>query len=141
MATAQATLTQSGMLPVSLQSPLAIRASVITPMVFCASLVPWASETSEAEPIWPHLKPLSVYRAAIPLVILKISQVPPAATRAAITGESTAGSSTLPTTPSSFDPSPFQLTPAQPRPATVAPIRPPKSACEELDGRPTSQVS
>jgi hypothetical protein len=26
--------------------------SVMMPMVFCASLVPWASETSEAEAVW-----------------------------------------------------------------------------------------
>ena len=63
------------------------------------------------------------------------------ATSAAITGDITAGSNTLPTTPSSFDPSPFQFTPAQPRPATVAPIRPPNNACEELDGSPSSQVN
>ena len=27
------------------------------PIVFCASLVPWASATSEADPICPTLKP------------------------------------------------------------------------------------
>ena len=57
MASAQETLTQNGMLLVSDQLPEAISASVMTPIVFCASLVPWASETSEALPIWPHLKP------------------------------------------------------------------------------------
>jgi len=34
-------------------SPWAIKASAITPIVFCASLVPCASETSAAEPICP----------------------------------------------------------------------------------------
>jgi hypothetical protein len=53
-----------------------------------------------------------------------------------ITGDMTAASNTLPTTPSSLVPLPFQLTPA-----TVAPNRPPNSACDELDGRPSSQVS
>ena len=33
--------------------PLAIRARVITPIVFCASLVPWASASSPPETIWP----------------------------------------------------------------------------------------
>ncbi len=33
------------------------------------------------------------------------------------------------------------LTPLMPIEATVAPIRPPMRACEELEGRPTSQVS
>jgi ABC-type Fe3+-siderophore transport system permease subunit len=37
--------------------PCATSASVITPIVFCASLVPCASETSEAEPIWPWRYP------------------------------------------------------------------------------------
>ena len=32
--------------------PLAISASEITPIVFCASLVPWASATIEEEATW-----------------------------------------------------------------------------------------
>ena len=68
MATAQATLTQNGMLPVSVHCPEAISARVITPIVFCASLVPWASETSEAEPIWPQRKPRRV-ASATPVVM------------------------------------------------------------------------
>ena len=51
IATAQATLTQNGTLWVSVQEPEAIRARVMTPIVFCASLVPCASETREAVPI------------------------------------------------------------------------------------------
>ena len=31
--------------------------------------------------------------------------------------------------------------PARPKPTIVAPMRPPNSACEELDGRPSSHVS
>ena len=31
----------------------AISASVMTPIVFCASFVPWASAISEADTIWP----------------------------------------------------------------------------------------
>ena len=54
MAAAALTLTQIGMASVRSQWPLAIRARVITPIVFCASFVPWAMETSEALPIWPH---------------------------------------------------------------------------------------
>jgi hypothetical protein len=37
--------------------PLAISARVMTPMVFWASFVPWASETIEAETTWPTRKP------------------------------------------------------------------------------------
>ncbi len=39
-------------------APAEIRARVMTPMVFCASYVPWARATSEAEAIWPIRKPL-----------------------------------------------------------------------------------
>ena len=37
--------------------PAVIRASVMTPMVFCASFVPCASATSEDVKIWPTRKP------------------------------------------------------------------------------------
>ena len=36
---------------------------------------------------------------------------------------------------------PGQLTPAMPSAARPAPISPPNSACDELDGMPNSQVS
>ncbi len=51
-----------------------------------------------------------------------------------MTGAATAGIST-------FEVMPLQLTPAVPSAARPAPIRPPKSACDELDGMPNSQVS
>ena len=51
---------------VSVHSPAAIRARVMTPIVFWASLVPCASETSEALPIWPQRKPWSVNCSATP---------------------------------------------------------------------------
>jgi hypothetical protein len=38
-------------------SPLAISASVITPIVFCASLVPWDSASKPPETNWPNRKP------------------------------------------------------------------------------------
>jgi hypothetical protein len=51
----------------------------------------------------------------------------------AMNGEATAGMSTLLVRPS-------QLTPAKPAAAIPEPIRPPNSACDELDGMPNSQV-
>ena len=57
MARAQDRMTQNGALAVAGTVPFAIRARVMTPMVFCASLVPCASETIDAEPIWPIRKP------------------------------------------------------------------------------------
>ena len=51
-----------------------------------------------------------------------------------MTGAAMAGISTLPVTPD-------QLTPAKPSAARPAPIKPPKRACDELEGMPNSQVS
>ena len=46
----------SGPVPVGCM-PAEISVSVMTPMVFCASLVPWASATSDDEKICPTRKP------------------------------------------------------------------------------------
>ncbi len=52
---AHSSLTHTGTVKLAaLRLPLAIRASEITPIVFCASLVPCASDTSDADPIWPY---------------------------------------------------------------------------------------
>ena len=53
MAVAALNFTQTGMEVVLVQCPLAMSARVMTPIVFCASLVPCAIETSEALPTWP----------------------------------------------------------------------------------------
>jgi hypothetical protein len=58
-----------------------------------------------------------------------------------MSGDMAAGSTTLPRTPSSLLPSPTHLTPLTPRPAMAAPMRTPNRACDEDDGRPSSQVS
>ena len=60
--------------------------------------------------------------------------MPVAATSAAMTGDSTAGMTTLETRP-------CHSTALPPEAAIVAPMTPPISACEELDGMPNSQVS
>ena len=55
IAVAQMSLTHSGTVKwTALRWPVEIKASAITPIVFWASLVPWASETSDADPIWPY---------------------------------------------------------------------------------------
>src|ERR1700733_13241636 len=51
-----------------------------------------------------------------------------------MTGEKTAGSTT-------FETRPFHRTACPPAAAMVAPIPPPMSACDELDGMPKSQVT
>ena len=112
----------------------------MTPIVFWASLVPWASDTSEALPIWPHRKPWSVNFVATFATTRKMSHVPSAATTPAMTGEAKAGRITLPITPSSLVPSPVHLTPPRPSAAIAAPMRPPKRAWDDEDGSPSSQV-
>jgi hypothetical protein len=57
IALAAETTTQNGTLASDERDPLAIRARVITPIVFCASLVPWASASMPPETTWPYLKP------------------------------------------------------------------------------------
>ncbi len=57
MASAQVKITQNGAVALAGSVPFAIRASVMTPIVFCASFVPCARDTMEAEPICPIRKP------------------------------------------------------------------------------------
>ena len=137
MASAQLKMIQNGrpsFFTSPVRCPVVISASAMTPMVFCASLVPCASATSEAVAIWPQRKPSSRRRASTFWVIRYTSQVPHAATMPAITGAATAGIRTFWVTPD-------QLTPLVPSAASPAPISPPNRACEELDGIPNSQVS
>src|SRR3954447_7666390 len=114
--------------------PAVIRVSVITPMVFCASLVPWARATIDADTVWAALKPRPATPGSAWATTRMARYVAVIAIRAATTGESTAGRTTLlSTVEKSIAPAP---------PATqVAPISPPNSACEELEGSPRSQVT
>ena len=59
-------MTQTGALDPVGRVPLVISARVMMPMVFCASLVPCASETMQAEPIWPIRKPWLRARVVMP---------------------------------------------------------------------------
>src|SRR4051794_40539720 len=97
MARAHATITQvSGALPGS-WTPAAMRVSVITPMVFCASFVPCASATSEELNSWPTRntrRPSG--RPSCRRVIEYASRVAQKATIPAVNGASSAGMMTLP---------------------------------------------
>src|SRR6202012_5752732 len=95
IASAQQTMTQTGALDPLATVPLAISASVMTPIVFCASLVPCASETTQAEPTCPIRKPCLRAPSVSDLVIRYSSQVPHAATSAAMIGERMAGRANL----------------------------------------------
>ena len=70
MASPELTMTQVGGLDPGATAPAATRVRVITPMVFWASLVPWARETREAEAICPALKPL-VLTFSLPLAVVR----------------------------------------------------------------------
>src|SRR6476646_10506141 len=104
MASAQEIFTQVGMEVVLVQLPYAISASVITPIVFCASFVPCASETREAEPTWPQRNVPSRRRSGIEAMIRKTSHVPTPATTPAMTGDAKAGTMIEVITPCQFTP-------------------------------------
>ncbi len=55
MARPAETMTHIGGLEPGARAPPATRARVMMPIVFWASLVPWARDTRPAEAIWPAL--------------------------------------------------------------------------------------
>src|ERR687893_2591205 len=112
----------------------AMRTRVITPMVFWPSDVPWARATREAVKAWPYLKPVFMCSEGQQLVIRYAGRVAMAAAVPATSGATIAGSRTLDTMTE-------PLTVLIPAPTITAPMRPPKRAWEELEGRPSSQVS
>ena len=101
--------------------PLAMSASVMTPMVFCASLVPCAIESNDVEPIWPTRMPRDLVSLSVLLVSLRARVVAMAAMTKAMIGAATAGARTFPTMP-------LQSTARPPAWAIIAPMTPPMSA-------------
>ena len=57
IAAAQGSSPRSGTPASGADGPPATSVRTMTPIVFCASLVPWASATSELERIWLERKP------------------------------------------------------------------------------------
>ena len=103
------------------------------PIVFCASLVPCERATRHAVTVWPWRNPDSICPSSILRATKKMSFTAQNAASPATTGLTSAGMSTSVSTAAKF-------TPSTPAPTMTAPTRPPNRACEELDGRPTSQV-
>ena len=101
--------------------PCAINASVMTPIVFCASFVPCANDTNEAEPICPSRYPFTASPARSIRINRYAANVPSNATTPQMTGESTAGTITDCT-------SLCTLTAPDPLATIVAPITPPINA-------------
>src|ERR1700730_6116858 len=118
MASAQQTMTQTGALDPLATVPLAISARVMTPIVFCASLVPCASETTQAEPTCPIRKPCLREPSVSDRVIRYSSQVPHAGMPGALIGDGMPGGTPLET-------SPCQSPARPPAAAMVEPITPP----------------
>jgi len=133
MAQAQTRITQNGGFDPARRKLPAISVRVMTPIVFCASLVPCASATIDDVKIWPTRKPPRWFLPTGRRVILYASRVATNATSPATSGARTAGRTTFDrTTPKSTDP--------VPAPTSAAPMRPPNSACDDDDGSPRSQV-
>src|SRR5215471_11898691 len=99
IASAQQMITQSGVLAVAAMVPLATSANVNTPIVFCASFVPCAKDTSVAVPICPQRKPVLRTLPGVLEVARYASHVAAAATTPAITGAKIAGMNTFEATP------------------------------------------
>src|SRR3954452_694006 len=114
--------------------PWATSASVMTPIVFCASLVPWASASSPPDISCPRRKPRVTGPGRWRPRMRYAMRIPTPATTKASTGATRAGTRTLPTRPS-------QSTSPGPCAASVAPTTPPMSACDELDGSPPYHVT
>src|SRR6478735_8606605 len=127
-------MTQNGTLESAGTAPAAMSASRMMPIDFCASLVPCARETSDAEPTWPQRNARVETSSGTSRVRRATSHVPTLATPIATSGASSAGMSTFAATP-------VQMTPDVPTAASTEPTTPPMRACDELDGRPRSHVS
>ena len=68
MATPAASTTQNGGPDPGASAPAVIKVRVITPIVFWASLAPWASATVEAEATCPSRKRRRTVRGSAPAV-------------------------------------------------------------------------
>ncbi len=125
-------MTQNGTLESAGTAPAAMSASRMMPIDFCASLVPCASETSDAEPTWPQRNARVETSSGTSRVRRATAHVPTLATPTAMSGASSAGMSTFAAT--------LQMTPCVPTAASTEPTTPPMRACDELDGMPSNQV-
>ncbi len=111
--------------------PPTTSASVITPIVFCASCNPWPSAMADALSVCA----IRNRRFSLPGCATRNSHMMPIITKYAsvnpTSGDTIIGMTTFPRMP------PHSTVPAA---ASVAPTSPPISACDEDDGRPSAQV-
>src|ERR1039457_7406027 len=97
IASPQDRITQNGALDPLGSDLFTVRASVMTPIVFCASFVPCARDTIDADPICPIRKPWPRVRSVRLRLIRESSHVPHSGPRAAMIGGRTAGMTTFDT--------------------------------------------
>ena len=131
IAAAEVSTTQSGTSNEA-RCPEVTSASVITPIVFCASWVPWPKDISAAEPICARRK----CRFARPGCAWRKPHNSATIARYA-SPKPTSGESTIGTTTLSITPDHCTVCDA----AIAAPISPPISACEDDEGSPKYQVT
>src|SRR5213592_324360 len=129
MAVAELALTQSGTVNGSAaRCPDTISARAITPIVFCASFVPWVKATKPPERSWSLRKIRFTGAGARLRISQRMTVINAAAPMSPATGAASDGTST-------FSFRPCQLTTAKPPvAATDEPMIPPTNAWLELDG-------
>ena len=108
------------------------RRAVTTPIVFCASFVPWLRLTNAEETSWSRRKyRLTTWRGMVKKALIREVMSRKARTNPMM-GAATMNASVLS--------SPPQISEFRPALSTATPTRPPIRACDELDGRPRYQV-
>src|SRR5882757_4374086 len=127
-------ITHHGGPALELRCPDVMSSNVMMPIVFCASPVPCASDTIDAEIVWPYRNPSVTALRRARAVILYARNVPSRATTPQTSGDATAGSRI-------FDTTVLKCTAPDPDAIHTAPISPPNRACDEDDGSPSSQVT
>ena len=122
IAVAETNTTQVGTWKAAVEmSPLAISASVITPIVFCASLVPCDRASSPPGAIWPSRKPRPTEPGRSRPTIRYTIRIETPATTNATSGAISAGTISLSTQPLTVDS-------GRPLGANTAPTSPPTRA-------------
>src|SRR6201999_2391749 len=128
----QARTTQNGTVNSVPSLPCEYKSTAMMPMVFCASLPPWPSEYSEAEPNCRMRNARSTANGVDRTEAQDTMATSTSASRNPTSGDSTMASS-------AFD-RPLQTAAEIPALATPPPSNPPISACELLEGMPAIQV-
>src|SRR5690348_15537977 len=131
MAAAESPMTHAGTANLS-SAPYVTSARVMTPMVFCASLLPWLKDMKLADRIWSQRKPLLSGLGAMRRNSHSSASMMPKPISSPSTGEVTSAPNAVSTV--------GHLTALGPMDTSAAPMTPPISACDELLGSPYTHV-